>query len=103
MIAGIKQGVLVTELIGQGVNGVTGDYSRGAAGFLISNGEIGPAVAEITIASQPPADVRNAGTGDRPPFPARHRQPDLAGAGDDGGKRLTARRQSGRSDHLLGA
>jgi len=51
MIAGIKQGVLVTELIGQGVNGVTGDYSRGAAGFLISDGEIGPAVAEITIAS----------------------------------------------------
>ena len=51
MIAGIKQGVLVTELIGQGVNGVTGDYSRGAAGFLITDGEIGPAVAEITIAS----------------------------------------------------
>lgn len=51
MIAGIKQGVLVTELIGQGVNGVTGDYSRGAAGFLISNGEVGPSVAEITIAS----------------------------------------------------
>ena len=51
MIAGIRQGVLVTELIGQGVNGVTGDYSRGAAGFLITDGEIGPAVAEITIAS----------------------------------------------------
>jgi len=51
MIAGIKHGVLVTELIGQGVNGVTGDYSRGAAGFLIVDGEIGPAVAEITIAS----------------------------------------------------
>ena len=51
MIADVKLGVLVTELIGQGVNGVTGDYSRGAAGFLISNGEIGPAVAEITIAS----------------------------------------------------
>jgi PmbA protein len=51
MIADVKQGVLVTELIGQGVNGVTGDYSRGAAGFLITNGEIGPAVAEITIAS----------------------------------------------------
>jgi len=51
MVAGIKQGVLVTELIGQGVNGVTGDYSRGAAGFLISDGEIGSAVAEITIAS----------------------------------------------------
>jgi PmbA protein len=51
MVAGIRQGVLVTELIGQGVNGVTGDYSRGAAGFLIIDGEVGPAVAEITIAS----------------------------------------------------
>jgi PmbA protein len=51
MIAGIKQGILVTELIGQGVNGVTGDYSRGAAGFLITDGAIGPAVAEITVAS----------------------------------------------------
>ena len=51
MIADVKQGILVTELIGQGVNGVTGDYSRGAAGFLITNGEIGSAVAEITIAS----------------------------------------------------
>ena len=51
MIADVRQGILVTELIGQGVNGVTGDYSRGAAGFLITEGEIGPAVAEITIAS----------------------------------------------------
>ena len=51
MVAGVSEGILVTELIGQGVNGVTGDYSRGAAGFLITNGEIGPAVAEITIAS----------------------------------------------------
>jgi PmbA protein len=51
MIAGVANGVLVTELIGQGVNGVTGDYSRGAAGFLIVNGEIGPPVSEITIAS----------------------------------------------------
>ena len=51
MIASVGQGILVTELIGQGVNGVTGDYSRGAAGFLIVDGEIGPAVAEITIAS----------------------------------------------------
>lgn len=51
MIANIKHGILVTELIGQGVNGVTGDYSRGAAGFLISNGEIASPVSEITIAS----------------------------------------------------
>jgi len=51
MIAGVRNGILVTELIGQGVNGVTGDYSRGAAGFLIVDGEVGPAVGEITIAS----------------------------------------------------
>ena len=43
--------ILVTELIGQGVNGLTGDYSRGAAGFLIEQGEIVGPVAEITIAS----------------------------------------------------
>jgi len=51
MIRGIDRGILVTELIGQGVNGVTGDYSRGASGFLIEKGKIGPAVAEITVAS----------------------------------------------------
>lgn len=50
MIGEIKHGILVTELIGQGVNGVTGDYSRGAAGFLIQNGEIAGPVSEITIA-----------------------------------------------------
>ncbi|MCC2975068.1 TldD/PmbA family protein [Sphingomonas sp. PL-96] len=50
MIGDIAHGVLVTELIGQGVNGVTGDYSRGAAGFLIENGELTRPVAEITIA-----------------------------------------------------
>jgi PmbA protein len=43
--------ILVTELIGHGVNAVTGDYSRGAAGFLIENGEIAGPVSEITIAS----------------------------------------------------
>jgi PmbA protein len=51
LIADIADGVLVTELIGQGVNGVTGDYSRGAAGFLIEKGEITRAVSEFTIAS----------------------------------------------------
>lgn len=48
--SGIKQGIYVTELIGHGVNGVTGDYSRGASGFLIENGAIGDAVSEVTIA-----------------------------------------------------
>jgi PmbA protein len=51
LLALFSEALLVTELIGQGVNGVTGDYSRGATGFLIRNGEIGPAVQEITIAS----------------------------------------------------
>ncbi|MDH5300231.1 MAG: metalloprotease PmbA [Gammaproteobacteria bacterium] len=44
-------GLLVTELMGQGVNNVTGDYSRGAAGFWVENGEIQYPVSEITIAS----------------------------------------------------
>ena len=50
LIADIKHGIWVTELIGQGVNLVTGDYSRGAAGFLIEDGEIAGPVAEMTIA-----------------------------------------------------
>ncbi len=50
LMADIKLGLYVTELIGQGVNGVTGDYSRGASGFIIANGEIAAPVAEITIA-----------------------------------------------------
>jgi PmbA protein len=50
MVAGIPNGLLVTELMGQGVNNVTGDYSRGAAGFLIENGAISHAVDGITIA-----------------------------------------------------
>ena len=50
-MADIKLGLYVTELIGMGVNGVTGDYSRGAAGFMIRDGAIAEPVAEITIAS----------------------------------------------------
>ncbi len=50
LIADIKHGVYVHELAGQGVNPVTGDYSRGAAGFLIVNGEIAGPVSEFTIA-----------------------------------------------------
>jgi PmbA protein len=43
-------GLLVTELLGQGVNYVTGDYSRGAAGYWVEKGEIAYPVEEITIA-----------------------------------------------------
>ena len=51
LLAAFPSAILITELIGQGVNGVTGDYSRGASGFLVTNGAIGAPVAEITIAS----------------------------------------------------
>jgi PmbA protein len=50
LMADVKQGLYVTELIGHGVNPVTGDYSRGASGFLIENGSVSHAVAEVTIA-----------------------------------------------------
>ena len=46
----LHRGLLVTELMGQGVNQVTGDYSRGAAGYWVENGEIAYPVQEITIA-----------------------------------------------------
>ena len=50
MLKELNTGLLVTELMGQGVNMVTGDYSRGAAGFWVENGEIQYPVEEITIA-----------------------------------------------------
>ena len=50
ILKNIGSGFYVTELIGMGVNGVTGDYSRGASGFWIENGEIAYPVSEMTIA-----------------------------------------------------
>lgn len=52
LIKMMNRGLLVTELMGQGINLVTGDYSRGAAGFWIENGEIQYPVHEITIAGK---------------------------------------------------
>jgi PmbA protein len=66
MLARLGTGLLLTELMGQGVNTVTGDYSRGAAGFWVENGAIQYPVAEITIAG----DLRSMFLG-------------LAAAGDD--------------------
>jgi PmbA protein len=51
LLAMFPEALLVTELIGQGVNAVTGDYSRGAAGFMVRGGAVAEPVAEITIAS----------------------------------------------------
>jgi PmbA protein len=50
LIADIQTGVYLTELIGQGVNPVTGDYSRGASGFVIEDGRIAGPIAEFTVA-----------------------------------------------------
>ncbi len=65
LIAEMKRGLIVTEVMGQGVNLVTGDYSRGAAGFWVENGEIAWPVEEITVAGhlgQMLSSVRAAGT-----------------------------------------
>ncbi|MES2136415.1 MAG: metallopeptidase TldD-related protein [Pseudomonadota bacterium] len=51
LLAAFPEAVLIIELIGQGVNSLTGDYSRGAVGFMVRGGEIAEPVAEITIAS----------------------------------------------------
>lgn len=51
LLAAFPEAVLIIELIGQGVNAVTGDYSRGAVGFMVRGGEIAEPVSEITIAS----------------------------------------------------
>lgn len=50
LMADIRLGLYVTQLIGMGVNGVTGDYSRGASGFIIRDGQLAEPISEITIA-----------------------------------------------------
>jgi PmbA protein len=72
LIRSVNSGVYVTEVFGQGVNMVTGEYSRGASGFWIENGELTYPVSEVTIASNlkdmflrmiPASDIdRNFGT-----------------------------------------
>ncbi|XKE46700.1 metalloprotease PmbA [Halomonas organivorans] len=65
LLARLDRGVVVTELMGQGVNGVTGDYSRGAAGFWVENGRIQHPVEEFTIAGNLEAMFKGlAGVGD---------------------------------------
>lgn len=64
LFADIKSGLYVTELIGMGVNLITGDYSRGAAGFWIENGAIAYPVHEITIAGHLAEMFRNLSVAD---------------------------------------
>jgi PmbA protein len=50
ILSGMGNGLLVTEVMGQGVSMITGDYSRGATGFWVENGQIAYPVEEVTIA-----------------------------------------------------
>jgi len=50
LLEDIREGVYVTEMMGSSINGLTGDYSRGASGFMIRNGQLAEPVAELTIA-----------------------------------------------------
>lgn len=54
LMADIKEGLYVTEMMGSSINGITGDYSRGAAGFMIRDGALAEPVAEITVAGSLP-------------------------------------------------
>jgi PmbA protein len=59
LLSDIGNGLYITELIGMGVNGVTGDYSRGAAGFWIQDGKIAYPVSGVTIAGNLKTMFRN--------------------------------------------
>ena len=84
IIRGIRRGLYVTELIGSGTNTVTGDYSRGAAGLWIENGEFAYPVSEITIAGNLTADADgHRRHRHRPGIPRLHRVPDHPDSGDD--------------------
>lgn len=52
LMADIREGLYITEMIGMSVNAVTGDYSRGASGFMIRDGQLAEAVSEITVAGK---------------------------------------------------
>ena len=82
LIADIKQGFYVTDLIGSGVNGVTGDYSRGASGFWIENGKITYPVSEVTIAGHLLDDVQVAGPRQRSGVPLRRQCADACASRD---------------------
>lgn len=59
LIKTMDKGLLITEMMGQGVNTLTGDYSRGAAGFWVENGEVQYPVHEVTVASKLPDIYKN--------------------------------------------
>ena len=97
-MADIKSGFYVTELMGMGVNGITGDYSRGAAGFWIENGQLAFPVSEMTVAGNLKDMFARLVAAERSRIPHRRRFADLAHRRSDRRRGVTnRRRQSGRS------
>jgi len=90
LIADIAEGFYVTELIGMGVNPVTGDYSRGASGFWIENGKRTYPVSEVTIAGNLVAMFGALEPANDLEFPLRHQRPDIAAGGSHRCGTLTA-------------
>ena len=88
LISDIKQGFYVTDLIGSGVNGVTGDYSRGASGFWIENGEITYPVSEVTIAGHLLPMFKSLVRRQRSGIPLRRQRADAAHRGPDAWRTL---------------
>ena len=95
-MADIAQGFYVTELMGMGVNTVTGDYSRGASGFWIENGSLAYPVSEVTIAGNLTQMflATDAGLGSRDP--RQHRRAHRPDRRADGGRHMTRRRRAMR-------
>ena len=85
ILGGVARGLYVTDLIGFGVNVVTGDYSQGAVGHWIENGRLTHPVHEVTIAGQPQRDAPRRGRGrERPRLPRQLRLPYDPHPADDG-------------------
>ena len=91
MIRDIGSGLYVTELIGHGASIVTGDYSRGAAGFVIENGELGHPVSEITIAGNLADMFRELRAGQRSRLPLLGQRADGCRARPDRRRELDRR------------
>ena len=95
MLRKLGRGLFVIELMGQGVNYVTGDYSRGAAGFWVENGKIAFPVHEVTIAGNLRDDVRRHRRGRRRRLHDGQQDDRLdADRADEDRRRLTRRREA---------
>ncbi len=94
LMADITEGLFVTEMIGMGVNGITGDYSRGAAGFMIRNGVLAEPVAEFTIAGNLREMFLHLTPANDLVFKRGTDAPTLRIEGDDAGGRIRKRREA---------